>query len=75
MGACPLLRAHGVWIRSRLEIDAAHQLGVERDDDRRDAHQHRGYRRWHGDAGPVQGTGGDRDGEDVVAGGPREVLN
>src|SRR4029450_8542123 len=56
------------------EVEAPQELGVEGDDNGGQAHQDRADGRGQGDAGPGQGTGGDRHGQQVVAGRPPESL-
>jgi len=59
---------------ARPEVDPAQQLGVEGDDDRRHAHEHGPDRRRQGQPGPSQHAGRQRDGGQVVACAPRQVL-
>ena len=61
--------------RLRRELHSAEQLGVEGDDDGRQAHQHGTDGGGQGDACPGERSGGERDGDDVVAGCPRQVLD
>src|SRR5829696_543612 len=56
------------------EVEPPQELGVEGDDDRGQAHQDGADGRGQGDTGPGQGAGGDRHGEQVVAGRPPEIL-
>src|SRR5581483_8832682 len=58
----------------RSEVDATEELCVEGDDDGRHAHEHRADGGREGEAGPGESAGGEGDGQDVVAGGPGEVL-
>ena len=51
------------------------ELGVERDHDGRHAHEDGADRRRQRDADPGEDAGGERDRDDVVAGGPGEVLD
>ena len=57
------------------ELDPAQQLSVEGDDDRREAHQDRPDGGRQRESGPGEHAGCQRDGDDVVAGGPGEVLH
>src|SRR5829696_10493509 len=61
------------WL-GRAEVEATQELGVEGDHDGRGAHQD-GADGWgQGEAGPGEHAGGQGDGDQVVAGGPAQVL-
>jgi hypothetical protein len=59
----------------RLEGDSPQQLRIDRDDDGAQRHQHGADRGRQHDAVPRQHPGRERDGDDIVAGRPPEVLH
>ena len=60
---------------SRLQINAAQQLGVQGHHDGRGRHQDRTHGRGQHEPDRGEHSGGQRHGEDVVARGPDQVLD